>query len=111
SGRNACHTMSVCSGSGMRALSFVASGESKRQSSTLAACAENNAKFTPTPVHVAPSGYGSPGQTRMRHGRGSRDVPCLTDCRQLLIGAENRQRIEPSRAKRGEERCSEAREH
>src|SRR5262245_16755065 len=55
--------MSVCSGSGMRTRSFSASGESKRQSSTLVACSENNAKLTPTPVQVAPRGYGKPGHT------------------------------------------------
>src|SRR5436190_16772016 len=58
--------MSVCSCGGMRSLSFIASGESKRQSSTFVACAENSAKFTPTPVQVAPSGYGSPGQMRTK---------------------------------------------
>jgi hypothetical protein len=29
------------------------------------ACSENNAKFTPLPSQVAPSGYEFPGQTRM----------------------------------------------
>jgi hypothetical protein len=48
--------MSVCSGNGMRADSLVAAGESKRQSSTFVACAENRAKFTPTPVQVPPRG-------------------------------------------------------
>src|SRR5258707_862947 len=57
--------MSVCSGSTMRLLSFCASGESKRHSSTFVACDENSAKFTPTPVQLAPRGYGSPGHTRM----------------------------------------------
>jgi hypothetical protein len=48
--------MSVCSGSVMQSLSFYASGESKRQRSTRVAWAENIAKFTPTPVQVAPRG-------------------------------------------------------
>src|SRR5882724_5455688 len=42
-----------------------ASTESNRHNSTLVACSENNAKFTPFPSHVAPSGYEFPGQTRM----------------------------------------------
>src|SRR6266496_2717063 len=42
-----------------------ASIESNRHNSTLVACSENNAKFTPFPSHVAPSGYEFPGQTRM----------------------------------------------
>ena len=37
--------------------------ESNRHSSTRDACSENSAKLTPTPSHVAPSGYGVPGQT------------------------------------------------
>src|SRR3954454_14587357 len=73
--------MSVCSGSVMLAYSFVASGESNRQSSTFVACSENSAKFTPTPVHVAPSGYGSPGHT-LTHGRGS----CFVPARELTSG-------------------------
>src|SRR4029078_4068451 len=68
SGRNPCHTMSGCSGRTIRWRSFVASGESNRQSSTLVACAEKSAKFTPTPVQVAPRGYGSPGHTRREKG-------------------------------------------
>src|SRR4051794_6246646 len=63
SGRYPCQTMSVCSGKGMVSDSTSASRESKRQSSTRVACSENSAKFTPTPSHVAPSGYGAPGQT------------------------------------------------
>ena len=35
-----------------------ASGESNRHSSTRVACSEKIAKLTPTPSHVAPSGYG-----------------------------------------------------
>src|SRR3954464_10047175 len=61
--------MSVCSGNGMHSLSCVASGKSNRHNSTLVACAENTAKLTPTPVQVAPSGYGSPGQTRIDRTR------------------------------------------
>src|SRR5262245_16791104 len=57
--------MSVCSGSVIHADGAAASGASKRQSSTRAAWAEKIAKFAPRPVHVAPSGYGWPGQTRM----------------------------------------------
>src|SRR5262245_61868136 len=56
--------MSVCSCSGIVSDSTSASTESNRQSSTRVACSENTAKFTPTPSHVAPSGYGEPGQTR-----------------------------------------------
>ena len=37
-------------------ISFVASSESNRHSSTLVACAEKSAKLTPTPVQVAPRG-------------------------------------------------------
>src|SRR5215212_6587178 len=55
----------VCSGSGIRSLSTVASGPSKRQRSTRVACSEKMEKLTPSPFHVAPSGYGSPGQTRI----------------------------------------------
>src|ERR1051326_3742149 len=61
--------MSVCSGSAIRAVSLVASAASNRQSSTFSACSENSAKFTPTPVQVAPRGYGSPGQTRIGRKR------------------------------------------
>src|SRR5436190_8907410 len=46
----------------MRRLSCVASGESKRQSSTRAACSEKSAKLTPAPSQVAPRGYGRPGK-------------------------------------------------
>jgi hypothetical protein len=38
--------------------------EEKRQSSTFVACSENRAKLTPPPSHVAPRGFGLPGQTR-----------------------------------------------
>src|SRR5438128_702998 len=68
--------MSVCSARVMRVLSLDQSSASKRQSSTFVACSENSAKFTPTPVQVAPSGYGSPGHT-LTHGRGSCFVPQL----------------------------------
>ena len=37
--------------------------DEKRHSSTLEACSENRAKLTPPPSHVAPSGFGLPGQT------------------------------------------------
>src|SRR4029453_15636828 len=56
--------MSVCSGSEIVSDSTSASAESKRQSSTRGACSEKMAKLTPPPSHVAPSGYGVPGQTR-----------------------------------------------
>src|SRR5262245_3932334 len=45
--------------------SLVASGASKRQSSTASAFSEKIAKFTPLPSQVAPGGYGRPCQTRM----------------------------------------------
>src|SRR5262245_46706963 len=48
----------------MRRDSAPASIESKRHSSTFAACSAKSAKLTPAPSHVAPSGYGRPGQTR-----------------------------------------------
>src|SRR5262249_22812810 len=47
----------------MRDVSLSASGESKRHSSTLVACSENRAKFTPFPSHVAPSGEEFPRHT------------------------------------------------
>src|SRR6476660_8265223 len=56
--------MSVCSGSGIVNDSTSASAESNRHSSTRVACSEKTAKLTPTPSHVAPRGYGVPGQTR-----------------------------------------------
>jgi hypothetical protein len=40
-------------------------GRSNRHSSIAVAFSLNTAKFTPTPSHVAPSGYGAPGHTRM----------------------------------------------
>src|SRR5687767_12483784 len=49
----------------MRCASFSVSTVSNKHRSTLVACSENNAKFTPLPSHVAPSGYEFPGQTRM----------------------------------------------
>src|SRR5207248_9121841 len=55
--------MSVCSERGMVSDSLSPAAESNRHSSTRDACSENSAKFTPTPSHVAPSGYGVPGQT------------------------------------------------
>src|SRR5262249_36514245 len=62
SGKNACQICSVCSRNGTRENSFVASTLSNKHSSTLVACSEKIAKLTPSPVHVAPSGYGLPGQ-------------------------------------------------
>src|SRR5581483_11484963 len=56
---------SVRSTSAMQADSRSASFESKRHSSTLVALREKSAKFTPEPSHVAPSGWGLPGQTLM----------------------------------------------
>src|SRR5437879_2473777 len=67
--------MSVCWRSGTLSVSFFASGRSNRHSSTLVACAEKIAKLTPTPVQLAPSGYGSPGHTRIAVGGASRVVP------------------------------------
>src|SRR5688572_7474033 len=58
--------MSVCSGSGIRWVSFLESTESKRHNSTLVPASEKIAKLTPAPSNVAPSGYGLPGQTLMR---------------------------------------------
>src|SRR5215831_2370710 len=49
----------------MRWVSLSASTASKRHSSTLVACSEKSAKFTPFPSHVAPSGYGFPGHKRI----------------------------------------------
>src|ERR1700745_2524010 len=49
----------------MRADSALASAESNRHSSTLAACSENRAKLTPAPSQVAPRGADFPGQIRM----------------------------------------------
>src|SRR3954462_805519 len=57
--------MSVCSVRWIVSDSLSASGESNRQSSTRVACSEKSAKLTPTPSHVAPRGYGEPGQTRI----------------------------------------------
>src|SRR5438876_80217 len=67
--------MSVCWRSGTLSVSFFASGRSNRHNSTLVACAEKIAKLTPTPVQLAPSGYGSPGHTRIAVGGASRYVP------------------------------------
>src|SRR5918996_1809477 len=58
--------MSVCSVKGIVSDSLSVSAESNRQSSTRVACSEKMAKLTPTPSHVAPRGYGEPGQTRKR---------------------------------------------
>src|SRR5687767_13718465 len=38
---------------------------SNRHNSTFSALAENNAKFTPRPSHVAPRGCGAPPEARM----------------------------------------------
>src|SRR4051794_20805618 len=54
--------MSVRSGS-MKRFSSRRPVESKTTSSTACACAEYSAKLTPSPSHVAPSGYGRPGHT------------------------------------------------
>ena len=51
-------TRSVCSVTGMRMFSCRASMLSNRQRSTEVARSENNAKLTPLPSQVAPSGYG-----------------------------------------------------
>src|SRR5215207_287934 len=74
--------MSVCSGNAVQADSLVDSTESNRHSSTFVACAEKIAKLTPTPVHVAPRGYGSPGHTRMGSAS-SRSMP-----RRSVLGPE-----------------------
>src|SRR5215831_330543 len=49
----------------IQCIACSASIESNRHNSTFVACSENNAKLTPLPSHVAPSGYEFPGQTRM----------------------------------------------
>src|SRR5438876_82914 len=64
SGRYACQIRSVRSSSSMRSVLSASPAASKRQSSTPVACSEKIAKFVPSPSHVAPSGYGVPGQTR-----------------------------------------------
>src|SRR5437588_11176413 len=56
-----CQTCSVCSRNATCAISFAASTLSNKQSSTPVACSEKIAKLTPSPVQVAPSGYGFPG--------------------------------------------------
>src|SRR5919204_2166596 len=59
---------SVRSRTKMRWDSVASSGPSKRQSSTPSACSLNSEKLTPSPSHVAPCGYGEPGQTRRSGG-------------------------------------------
>src|SRR5215207_347581 len=81
--------MSVCSGNAVQADSLVDSTESNRHSSTFVACAEKIAKLTPTPVHVAPRGYGSPGHTRMGSAS-SRSMP-----RRSLLGARRSRALSP----------------
>src|SRR4029453_19406757 len=49
---------------GIHRVRAFASGESKRLRSTVVACSEKSAKFTPRPSNVAPNGEGKPGQTR-----------------------------------------------
>src|SRR5271157_2450561 len=49
----------------MAATSFAPSGPLNRQSSTFVAFSAKRLKLTPAPSHVAPRGYGRPGQTRM----------------------------------------------
>src|SRR5579885_2291842 len=51
----------------MRVDSCSESGESNRHNSTPVAFSEKSAKLTPAPSHVAPSGYGCPGQTFIVH--------------------------------------------
>src|SRR3970040_1853404 len=53
----------------MRVVSFPC--ESKKQTSTLVAFAENSAKLTPFPSHVAPRGYGSPSFTAIGNHPGN----------------------------------------
>src|SRR5437867_4801318 len=48
----------------MRWDSNGSSGCSNRHSSTASAFSEKIEKFTPSPSHVAPCGYGEPGQIR-----------------------------------------------
>ena len=55
---------SVCSLKLTADVSVRSVTEEKRQSSTFVACSENRAKLTPPPSHVAPRGFGLPGQTR-----------------------------------------------
>ena len=63
-------------------LEFGFTVSSNRQSSTFVACAENSAKLTPEPSHVAPRGNGLPSVTRERRRlaaarvNSSRDVVC-----------------------------------
>src|SRR5438874_5414025 len=49
----------------MRWDSLTSAADANKHNSTLAACSENRAKFTPAPSQMAPRGYGRPGQTRM----------------------------------------------
>src|SRR5690606_24441235 len=65
SGRYPCQISLVYSGSSMRSSSRLP-WLSNRQSSTLVACAENSAKFTPSPSQVAPRGKGWPSAIRER---------------------------------------------
>src|SRR5580765_546813 len=52
----------------IRAASRLPCPRSKRQRSTPVAFSEKSAKLTPSPSHVAPRGYGAPGQTRIEGG-------------------------------------------
>src|ERR1039457_5055493 len=49
---------------------------SKRDSCTRSATSENRVKFVPHPSHVAPSGYGVPGQIRIRPLHTASQVAC-----------------------------------
>src|SRR5580658_10425728 len=65
SGRYACQTPSVRVSSRTHTDSIGAIAESNSTSATPVAFADVTAKLAPRPSHVAPSGYGRPGHTRM----------------------------------------------
>src|SRR3954462_15440753 len=93
--------MSVCSVRWIVSDSLSASGESNRQSSTRVACSEKSAKLTPTPSHVAPRGYGEPGQTRIARfateafssGIGESGNLAIGESGNLVIGESNNRGI------------------
>src|SRR6478752_8734924 len=66
----------------MRCASSASPGWSYRHSSTPVACSEKRAKFVPSPSHVAPSGYGVPGQTRRLA------MPTAQDEERLRLGGD-----------------------
>ena len=64
-----CQTKLLRSASSMRSSSRRPPA-SNRQSSTFSACSRIEAKFTPAPSQLAPSGYGRPGLTVLRAAGG-----------------------------------------